>query len=151
MWHVSSRSGVATLRTAIHLLLTYLLTLPTPVLFCLVASGGVNWALWTAEEMHGIAKVNKVLSSFYIRESSRQTTFLNRKLYSRSKRPLRHEEPQITDKSRHKWVIRRKRTFFTMRVNCDPWFCHLDHLQSINQLSTLLVHNIQGNVQITYI
>jgi len=26
MWHVSSRSGVATLRTAIHLLLTHLLT-----------------------------------------------------------------------------------------------------------------------------
>ena len=26
MWHVSSRSGVATLRTAIHLLLTYFLT-----------------------------------------------------------------------------------------------------------------------------
>jgi len=26
MWNVSSRSGVATLRTAIHLLLTYLLT-----------------------------------------------------------------------------------------------------------------------------
>jgi len=26
MWHVSSRSGVTTLRTAIHLLLTYLLT-----------------------------------------------------------------------------------------------------------------------------
>ena len=26
MWHVSSRSGVASLRTAIHLLLTYLLT-----------------------------------------------------------------------------------------------------------------------------
>ena len=26
MWHVSSRSGVATLRTAIHLLLTFLLT-----------------------------------------------------------------------------------------------------------------------------
>ena len=26
MWHVSSRSSVATLRTAIHLLLTYLLT-----------------------------------------------------------------------------------------------------------------------------
>jgi len=31
MWHVSSRSGVATLRTATHLLLTYLLTyLPVP-------------------------------------------------------------------------------------------------------------------------
>jgi len=29
MWHVSSRSDVATLRTAIHLLLTYLLTLWT--------------------------------------------------------------------------------------------------------------------------
>ena len=27
VWHVSSRSGVATLRTAIHLLLTYLLSL----------------------------------------------------------------------------------------------------------------------------
>jgi len=26
MWHVSSRSGVETLRTAIHLLLAYLLT-----------------------------------------------------------------------------------------------------------------------------
>ena len=26
MWHVSSRSGAATLQTAIHLLLTYLLT-----------------------------------------------------------------------------------------------------------------------------
>jgi len=26
MWHVSSRSGVATLRTGIHLLLTYFLT-----------------------------------------------------------------------------------------------------------------------------
>ena len=26
MWHVSSRSGVTTLRTATHLLLTYLLT-----------------------------------------------------------------------------------------------------------------------------
>ena len=34
IWHVSSRSGVATLRTAIHLLLTYLLTpTPSPV-FC---------------------------------------------------------------------------------------------------------------------
>jgi len=30
MWHVSSRSGVATLRTAIHLLLTYLLTYIDP-------------------------------------------------------------------------------------------------------------------------
>jgi len=30
MWHVSSRSGVATLRTAIHLLLTYLLTYQGP-------------------------------------------------------------------------------------------------------------------------
>jgi len=39
MWHVSSRNGVATLQTAIHLLLTYLLTerrvpelIPPPVL-----------------------------------------------------------------------------------------------------------------------
>ena len=29
MWHVSFRSGVATLRTAIHLLLTYLLYSPS--------------------------------------------------------------------------------------------------------------------------
>ena len=32
MWHVSFRSGVATLRTAIHLLLTYLLT------YCVMSS-----------------------------------------------------------------------------------------------------------------
>ena len=31
MWHVSSHSGVATLRTAIHLLLTYLLTYITAI------------------------------------------------------------------------------------------------------------------------
>jgi len=31
MWHVGSRSGVATLRTAIHLLLTYLLTVARSV------------------------------------------------------------------------------------------------------------------------
>jgi len=31
MWHASSRSGVATLRTAIHWLLTYLLTRPDKV------------------------------------------------------------------------------------------------------------------------
>ena len=30
LWHVSSRRGVATLRTAIHLLLTYLLTYLRP-------------------------------------------------------------------------------------------------------------------------
>jgi len=34
MWHVSSRSGVATLRTAIHLLLTYLLTIRLSLLLC---------------------------------------------------------------------------------------------------------------------
>ena len=32
MWHASFRSGVATLRTDIHLLLTYLLTYLNPVL-----------------------------------------------------------------------------------------------------------------------
>ena len=35
MWHVSSRSSVATLRTAIHLLLTYLLTVSSlPIFTC---------------------------------------------------------------------------------------------------------------------
>ena len=34
MWHVSYRSGVATLRTAIHLLLTYLLTSTTTTTVC---------------------------------------------------------------------------------------------------------------------
>ena len=33
VWHVSSCSGVATLRTAIHLLLTYLLTYLLPRMF----------------------------------------------------------------------------------------------------------------------
>ena len=36
MWHVSSRSGVATLRTVIHLLLTYLLTIAFSALTLLV-------------------------------------------------------------------------------------------------------------------
>jgi len=40
MWHVSSRSGVATLRTAIHLLLTYLITyVPRKVSRPLAGSG----------------------------------------------------------------------------------------------------------------
>ena len=34
MWHVSSRSGVATLRTTVHLLLTYLRTYSMPAGFC---------------------------------------------------------------------------------------------------------------------
>ena len=42
MWHVSSRSGVATLRTAIHLLLTYLLTYLTGTkLYCLATEAHV--------------------------------------------------------------------------------------------------------------
>ena len=35
-WHVSSRSGVATLRTAIHLLLTYLLIHLTVIILAVV-------------------------------------------------------------------------------------------------------------------
>jgi len=45
MWHVSSRSGVATLRTAIHLLLTYLLTYlpssPIVVMQCHMAQSNI--------------------------------------------------------------------------------------------------------------
>ena len=45
MWHVSSRSSVATLRTAIHLLLTYL----KPVWILLkqetVSGSGISWAV----------------------------------------------------------------------------------------------------------
>ena len=36
MWHMSSRSGVATLRTAIHLLLTYLLPVDPEVIVVLL-------------------------------------------------------------------------------------------------------------------
>ena len=43
MWHVSSRSGVATLRTAIHLLLTLLLT-SDKELFCRrLVTGDKTW------------------------------------------------------------------------------------------------------------
>ena len=44
MWHVSSRSGVATLRTAIHLLLTYLRKL------CVPRSGDAENARQVAEK-----------------------------------------------------------------------------------------------------
>ena len=45
MWHVSSHSGVATLRTAIHLLLTYLLlssvtyTVSTVIIIIIIIKG----------------------------------------------------------------------------------------------------------------
>jgi len=42
MWHVRSRSGVATLRTAIHLLLTYLLTSR-----CFVEPNGRIWLVFS--------------------------------------------------------------------------------------------------------
>ena len=47
MWHVSSRSGVATLRTAIHLLLTHLLTYhevsgtPSQIYFCVCLNNSI--------------------------------------------------------------------------------------------------------------
>jgi len=65
MWHVSSRSGVATLRTAILLLLTYLLTIvyadknsgeckrvPTVAWFCVQRDGVVDLA---ARHFHQVA------------------------------------------------------------------------------------------------
>ena len=49
MWHVSSRSGVATLRTAIHLLLTYSSTeSPVHVLMCVVFLACVHRSLFLA-------------------------------------------------------------------------------------------------------
>jgi len=47
MWHVSYRSGVATLRTAIHLLLTYLLTYLRGGwwLECAWCDAGSSWSL----------------------------------------------------------------------------------------------------------
>ena len=41
MWHVSSRSGMATLRTAIHLLLSYSQTAITPTTFSRDFVGGI--------------------------------------------------------------------------------------------------------------
>ena len=40
MWHVNSRSGVATWRTAIHLLLTYLLSLSSVIRIVLLGIKG---------------------------------------------------------------------------------------------------------------
>ena len=56
MWHVSSRSSVATLRTAIHLLLTYLLTylrwtLPC-MRFCLSACPLANLGSYRTSKLH---------------------------------------------------------------------------------------------------
>jgi len=47
MWHVSSRSGVATSRTAIHLLLTYLLTY-YQLLYSPITASLVNFVIGTA-------------------------------------------------------------------------------------------------------
>jgi len=48
IWHVSSRSGVATLRTAMHLLLTYLLRSPTADVISVLGSMLVILLLWIA-------------------------------------------------------------------------------------------------------
>jgi len=50
MWHVSSRSGVATLQTAIHLLLTYLL--PTPNVACLLSCRYFNFGAMHVSTLH---------------------------------------------------------------------------------------------------
>ena len=47
VWHVSSRSGVATLRTAIYLLLTYLLTYTDPPLNPSTFVSGVRCKLFS--------------------------------------------------------------------------------------------------------
>ena len=44
MWHVSSHSGVATLRTAIHLLLTYLRYFDNGDVIAAVTSATAAWA-----------------------------------------------------------------------------------------------------------
>ena len=46
MWHVSSRSGVATLRTAIHLSLTYLLTVAPPGEYVCGGDAATRWPLF---------------------------------------------------------------------------------------------------------
>ena len=50
MWHVSSRSGVATLRIAIHLLLSYLLTYLLPTRLLAVSNGNENDNYWTVRD-----------------------------------------------------------------------------------------------------
>jgi len=82
MWHVSSRSGVATLRTAMHLLLTYLLitaakqksyqtahcNIKSAVLTLLISSSvvvtqecnGLNRMILSNTRLHKIAAVRKI-------------------------------------------------------------------------------------------
>ena len=53
MWHASSHSGVATLLTAIHLLLIYLLTTKVKPIWILlkqetVSGSGISWAICKA-------------------------------------------------------------------------------------------------------
>jgi len=62
MWHVSSRSGVATLRTAIHLLFTYLL------MISLVVSGSLACCLICKGLPTNLAQV-LTTSSSYLHES----------------------------------------------------------------------------------
>ena len=49
MWHVSSRGGVATLRTAIHLLLTYI---PTTLLNDMNDPGSLVTVRWADAQAH---------------------------------------------------------------------------------------------------
>jgi len=85
MWHVSSRSGVATLRTAIHLLLTYLLTYFTrrPITVAVILStfprtrlsksGLIVWCLAVASPGFGVIPDRLADESFMV---TRYTTNL---------------------------------------------------------------------------
>ena len=69
MWHVSSRSGVATLRTAIHLLLTYLLTRRGLYFRCEVLLSVCPF-LSTAVQSSNVAKFSMLLPVTVLRLSS---------------------------------------------------------------------------------
>jgi len=81
MWHVGSRSGVATLRTAIHLLLTYLLTVARSVVsLCveqpltraktaeLIDMPVERWLIWS--DIRSVVKVDRRIRWHYTTTST---------------------------------------------------------------------------------
>ena len=116
MWHVSSRSGVATLRTAIHLLLTYLLTyLLRPVEHQLSADccGPVRAVSFACRESPGETVATKEAKTFRPLPARDATPSLRPSLVGQTDGPLDsarfHYRPLITRLSAPRQSTHRRR------------------------------------------
>ena len=138
MWHVSSRSGVATLRTAIHLLLTYLLTVASCE--CPDCAGVVRRSPGSDSQLFGGA-------SYRVRHlavRSRQEVLLQL-------RPLQHaRRPPLDDRIRtaQRGTLFCAASYDTIRYDTRCYF-NVRSKADISQLN--LPHGVQSMLSVAWI